>query len=380
MRFSKSPSAKAPRRLLRRGSHICSVESLECRTLLSAAPTSEVLAANQNPIRAGHELDLTATFTSAAGPVDTTGGTVTWVADGRSSTEQFPSGAIFGSMYEGLRPGKHSFSVSFSGNANFGPASADLIETILPGEPELQPSGITGIRLTPLALVPGDSIGTAAQVSIFNNGGIPPSGRLTVELFLSANETLDAGDARIGSVSGNLPSNPHILVYPGDTFTMRVGLSHVPNVPAGVYHVLARVSGGGGPVEVDDVNSNLAVARPLIRLSTLISKVPTKVARGSTAAVAVLVQNSGNATAKGLLAIDLLQAPVSGGPASAVLGTWKGRVTIAAGATRRLQLHLRVSKSALVENSVWIARTDPQRVISSQAAADAISNTLVSVS
>jgi hypothetical protein len=133
--------------------------------------------------------------------------------------------------------GKQAITVSYSGDANYAAAtSAALSEFVLlsaGATPLLVPS-LASVNL-PALFVPGDA--ATVSVSLINAGGSAASGRIAINVYLSADGIIDAS-----AIPVDVPSfrNRAVLIGSGQTVTL-TGHFVLGTVPPGSYTLVAQI-------------------------------------------------------------------------------------------------------------------------------------------
>jgi hypothetical protein len=133
-----------------------------------------------------------------------------------------------------------------------------------------------------------------ARVAVTNMSSERVSGPVTIGLFLSADATLDAGDAAVTS------SVRRLTLKPGQTKTVRMHVREFPAVADGAYHLMAQVTGPAGGGAVASGAPVLTVAAPFVDLTGSFARGVSGTVRptGKTSAT-LLVRNAGNISAHG---------------------------------------------------------------------------------
>lgn len=147
---------------------------------------------------------------------------------------------------------------------------------------------VTSATAAPVSTAPGKTVKVTQAVK--NRGGLA-AGPFEVGVYLSADSTLDPGDALLttASVPGGLA--------PGKTFSGAVTVTMPSNLSAGTYFLLVRADSTGTPgavVEANEANNTrttaaLRVIRP--DLTVLSVKAPPVTGPGMTASVSHVVKN-----------------------------------------------------------------------------------------
>ncbi|MFW6146026.1 MAG: putative Ig domain-containing protein, partial [Planctomycetota bacterium] len=175
-------------------------------------------------------------------------------------------------------------------------AADDTLITVEQAVVTLTPE-VTGVSL-PDAVLP-DATGVVS-VRVTNNGNIPATAPMRLELYLSADDTYDDGDAALMS-----PVTLTSDLAPGASKTVNISVA-VPSVDAlsageGAYQVLAVCVSDGETTEAVAA-SPITVAAPFIDLTADIARTTLpagSIVPGDRGAVVVTVSNLGNVPAVG---------------------------------------------------------------------------------
>jgi len=150
----------------------------------------------------------------------------------------------------------------------------------------------------PAALVP--SVKKSVSIQITNTGDAPAAGPVNVNLYLSADASLDSGDVLIGHVSRN------IHLKPGKHSAVAVGVNVPASLAPGNYELILSIDGtstgiAGSTPLIAVAPTAIQVQQPVVDLLANIIELPLKtVTPGNSAQRAVVrVANLGNAPAKG---------------------------------------------------------------------------------
>lgn len=150
----------------------------------------------------------------------------------------------------------------------------------------------------PAALVP--SVKKSVSIQITNTGDSPAAGPVNVNLYLSADASLDNSDTLIGHVSRN------IHLKPGKRSGLAVGVNVPAPLSPGNYELILSIDGSSAGVLGSTPSTAVApgavqVQQPVVDLSANIIELPLKtVTPGSSPQRAVVrIANLGNAPAKG---------------------------------------------------------------------------------
>jgi uncharacterized delta-60 repeat protein len=183
--------------------------------------------------------------------------------------------------------------------------------------PELSPV-LSGIK-------PGNLVGGApgtAVVTIVNNGNDIAAGDIEVDIYLSPTNTVDPS-------AEQLVDFQRVLRIPASVgkASEKIPFHYANDLPDGDYYLVVQVSSNAF-TDADPSNNvtstpfTVGVAQPFVSLSGQFAVVPVAVSPGSSTRLAIELTNSGNVTAQGVVAIQILASPESTlGSDAILLGT-----------------------------------------------------------
>jgi len=179
--------------------------------------------------------------------------------------------------------------------------------TVPPGVPPTVPPTVPPSSPPPVGATPGTFSGTLvtslptnligrepvrrgkAIVAVTNASGDLVKGNTGVELFVSADATLDDGDATV------LTTEKKMKLKPGQTKNVKLKVKDLPVTDAGGYQLLARITAPDQSQSLVTGDVTFPVAEPVIDLAgAVVKNIDKPVAPGGTTVVAVGVQNLGN--------------------------------------------------------------------------------------
>ena len=97
---------------------------------------------------------------------------------------------------------------------------------------------------------------TSVPITIVNNGNVPASGIITIDLFASGDNLIDAGDLPLASVTKK------IRLRNGQSRPIRVSFVVPANLTAGEYFVTTNVDSAGVIQESDETNNTAVSSTP----------------------------------------------------------------------------------------------------------------------
>jgi hypothetical protein len=98
----------------------------------------------------------------------------------------------------------------------------------------------------------------AAAITLIQNGNVPFSGNLPVELFLSADATLDSGDIDLGRASA------HLTVQPKKKATAHLSATIPAGTAAGTYFLIAQIDPGNTLGDTNLTNNVIASSKEVV--------------------------------------------------------------------------------------------------------------------
>ena len=143
-----------------------------------------------------------------------------------------------------------------------------------------------------------------AKVRILNQGTFATTVPVAVTLYTSLNETLDAGDATIGTFIESRP------IKADDFRELKVRFTY-PQVPAGNYFVIAQVDSANAVVEQSETNNVIASFDPVGLSAPFVDLVPTLVpfsgnrSRLGTNDAIIRIRNAGNVAVDAEIVVGL---------------------------------------------------------------------------
>lgn len=152
----------------------------------------------------------------------------------------------------------------------------------------------------PAAAVGGAKAKASVSVLVANVTALPIAGGLTINLFTSADDTLDANDAAVTTLA------KAVKLKAGAGKTFKVKIPAFPAVADGTYKVLAKVTAPDGTFTVAPSAGSLVIAAPFVSLTPGVAGVFTKpLAAGGVGTATVQVSNTGNVPAAGAVTVNL---------------------------------------------------------------------------
>jgi uncharacterized membrane protein len=136
------------------------------------------------------------------------------------------------------------------------------------------------------------------KLRLSNTGGYRYTGPLGVTVYASADATVSADDASIGTASLK-----QVRLQPRASKRLKVKLSFPTSLPNGAYYLVAQVTAS----ESETVPAETATSSPVqiapahADLAATFGDTPIRVAAGHDASATVMIQNLGNVTATGPL-------------------------------------------------------------------------------
>ncbi len=188
-------------------------------------------------------------------------------------------------------------------------------------------------------------------VRITNAGGAAASGRVGIELFLSADQAVDPSDVPLESI------RTRFRLTPGASRSVAVPLRFPSLSPTGqivtpgVYYLIAQINPQSGSALNSPANVAVAMTPVSVEASpidltgafTAVPQTPPPLTPGHHAAAVLQLENTGTGTAAGLLSVPY--AAIVPSTATAVnLGTIKKQIHLVGGATLQLRLTFTLPK------------------------------------
>ena len=228
-----------------------------------------------------------------------------------------------------------SYTVRDAEGATSTAATVTLTVTEPPAPPPPpEPEPVLSVALSgalPAAAVGGDRAKVRQSVTVRNLTASPFNDRVTVRLYASADDALDAQDVPLAGAERSLV----LRLKPGAEKTVPLRIGAFPALADGSYRVLAQASSAiAGDDNTAASGSAVTVAAPFRDLTATFAATPTGTVRaGGRGSARLLLGNAGNATAAGTVTVTLTAA----GPAGDVpLGSTTARVNIRPSATKPL--------------------------------------------
>ncbi|MDB5295259.1 MAG: uncharacterized protein JWO31_1242, partial [Phycisphaerales bacterium] len=224
--------------------------------------------------------------------------------------------------------------------------------------------GGTATSTLPDAAVAGQKSGTASRparvsVAVANKTGATVAGPVRVQLYLSADGTLDANDAAVAEATKTLK------LTAGQAKPLRVRVASYPAVPGGAYRVLAKVTAADGTAAVLAAGA-LAVATPFVDLTGAVPTPPVApLAIGGRVAMSVAVGNSGNVPAVGGTAVKVY-ASADGTldvAADRLVATVPARLTLKPGKAKSVRVRFALPADLAAGSVTLIAAVDADNAV-----------------
>lgn len=217
-----------------------------------------------------------------------------------------------------------------------------------PGDGDLAVDAVDGMK-PGVAGRPG-----RVRVHVANRTTAPIKAPANVELFLSTDATLDAGDTTVTT-----PSARMLKLKPGATRPLAVKFAYPPVPADGNYFVLARVAGSDTTASV----APMLVRNPAVDLSGSVGDTSrgAPVPRGGRASTSVTLLNTGTDPVSGPLAATLFAVPAGEDPltgARTQLATVTKTVRINANRAKKLRLNYAVPTSLTPGNYTLVFTVD----------------------
>ena len=206
----------------------------------------------------------------------------------------------------------------------------------------------------PPAVVAGATKATQVSVRVSNRGSGASSGSGRVSLYLSADETVDAGDTPVGSVTTNL------ALKPGKSKTVKLRFTFPGTLPDGSYSLLAFLDADNTVAESDDSNNVSSVgpvnlSMPFLDLvGSFGAALPASIRGGFKTNLPVRVDNQGNSVAPGRIALKVVaSADTTADAGDTVLATTNMNLGIKPGANKSQRVSF-VTPRALIDGSYYL--------------------------
>lgn len=149
--------------------------------------------------------------------------------------------------------------------------------------------------------LPATAVGNAAgavTLRVSNIGDAKATGRIDIALFASPTTTISSGDTPFATI----PADLHLR--PQQSTDIKLKFNYPSSLPAGSYFILASVDSGNVIAESNEANnvavslSRVTIAPPAVSLDGSLI-VPSSLKTSQSAAVALLLYNTGNIAATG---------------------------------------------------------------------------------
>lgn len=238
------------------------------------------------------------------------------------------SGAVADTAGNAALPGTAgTFAIQLSGGT--AGAGVDLVPTVT--------------LAAPPAVVGGSGTGKVT-VKVTNNGAAAVADSVRVTLYVSTDNSLDAGDTNLLTVTKRLK------VKAKGFKNVKAGVVFPASLPDNRYFVIAALDEANGVPETDDFNNvastmnSVVVAAPFVDLTGSFPKGPAlNTPRGKPVPLSLIILNAGNVPASGNLALNVVIS-VNGQIDSAdpVLATLTKKVSLKAGASKAIKLKLKI--------------------------------------
>jgi hypothetical protein len=177
-----------------------------------------------------------------------------------------------------------------------------------------------------------------AKIRVLNLGGASSTVPVAITLFTSADKTLDAGDATIGTFVQEKSIDPDQFQDLKVTFTY-------PQVPAGNYFVIAQVDSANAVIETNEGNNTAASLKQVGLSSPFVDLAPTLLpftgnrSRLGENEVTIKIRNNGNVQASGDITVALTAiSDVTPDPAERAIANLPLRINIRPGQTKTFKL------------------------------------------
>lgn len=270
--------------------------------IASQAATVSLSSSNITP-NVGDSVLLTAHLAPVASAGATPTGDVTIFSDGSAigdATLQADGTATFTASFA---QGSHAITASYGGDASYIPAQSTSSLTEIVSQPSNLQAADSG-RL-PSSLVAGAKAHISQKLRLTDPGGTALNGKVKLAWFLSTGTTIDSS-----AIALPMTSSKTLKIKPHKRRTWTTNLKGIPaTVPMGIYHLLLQITDPSGGTTVVPSATTIAVAAPMNELSASFLKTPASAKIGARLAPTLLLTNSGNARAVGVLQFVLDASP-----------------------------------------------------------------------
>lgn len=269
-----------------------------------------------------------AVFTAGTRPAIT--GTVTFFTDGVAfASVPLQAGEYATITTASFQEGTQVFTASYDGNSTYASAqSAPLPENVTPVS-DFQAAASGSL---PANVVAGSKTHIRRKVQVNTTGAFTTDGKVKFAWFLSNSMTVDSN-----AIALSTGSSKKLRVGQHKPVTFTANLNTIPaSVPAGTYHLLLEVIDPRGGTSVSPSAGTIAVAAPNNELTGSFLKLPTSAKVGQKLRPTLLITNSGNAPAVGVLQFSL-DASLDGSLGANPLQMSKA-ITIKPGGSMRIRM------------------------------------------
>jgi hypothetical protein len=209
----------------------------------------------------------------------------------------------------------------------------------------------------PISAVSGSKTRLSQVLTLANNTTKTISGRTTINLYLSTTTTLAAGASPVLSLTKSL------RLLPGVSAAFLLSLKTVPSVAAGSYFLVATASTTSGSSTIAASSRTIALGAPFIDLAALSLNAPASARVGRHIAVALKIQNTGNARVNRAVPISIGISTSPTGAAATTLATFAPRVSLTPGEKRTGTLVVRLPISLPVGTYYLVGTVDPNNAL-----------------
>jgi hypothetical protein len=178
----------------------------------------------------------------------------------------------------------------------------------------------------PDAAVSGSNLKAKALLGLVNLSAESISADGTVAMFLSSDDSFDAGDTSVGE-----PSAIRLQMRGYGMKRVPLRIANVPPVPDGTYHLLARVDAGGAGAAVAATVKTIDLRPPVAALQ--VSTAGPAAREGLNYVVPVAIHNLGNMAARGPAMLSLSLDSGDGGARAPAAATAQVKLNLKPGAT-----------------------------------------------
>jgi hypothetical protein len=217
-----------------------------------------------------------------------------------------------------------------------------------------------------------------ASIRVLNQGSFPTTVPVAVTLYTSLDETLDPGDATIGTFIEERPINP-------DSFReMKVRFTY-PQVPEGNYFVLSQVDSANAVIEQSETNNIASSFRQVGLSAPFVDLVPTLVpfagthSRVTSNEAMIKIRNAGNAPVDADVVVNLtaIRDGTTTAPSEPAVASVPLKVTLRPGQVRTYRLPFTFPIDFNPGTYTLVANVDATNVVAER---DEVNNRVVSLS